>query len=403
METMKKNISLPFKESCWLAILCLVFLLPIFGYTQEVMDVSKVTSISVNETSNPKQDLFNKAIEIVTLEHVKILIGEDKTSRNLNTIKNKIIADSGKFILSIRGDQITNKGGQYEMAVAMKISLKGLRHQLLTQGLLYKTEGPPKILPVIVFTDRVNAQSYGWWFQAPATQNRFLQELNEKFHSEMRDQFKSIGFFSMDPDAGKYSNSIPESFKTENLNRSDYLFMGEYFKSSVVLRGQVQLRAKKDSDNIFLIEVKLEAWHASNGRLMAELVRTYETEPGAFRNQIQKTFNSIAGRLAEDLGLQLSDAWKRGTFGASLLKLAVTGYTTPQLLEKFKQEVVIKMRDIKSLRERMIESGRVVYEVDSSALPQELAQSFQSVAFSQFKVKIEDVSTESITLKVQSN
>jgi hypothetical protein len=364
------------------------------AFAQEVIDVTQSSKIEAEDPAAAKQLLMDQAIEAASFESIKGLIGEEKTERSKDLIKNKIIKKSDKYILSLKG-----------MNVGMKISLKGLRALLLENGLLYQLEGPPKVLPVIHVVDRLGGRSYGWWYQSASKDHAFLSEQLKVFNKTLRSELQAIGFYTMDPIASQFSKSVPDTYRGENLQRADYLFLGEYFKSSIVVRGRIVFRANPKSETTYLIDVRLEALHSGNGRLMGEVVRTYETDPGSvYRHVIEKKFADVAPKMAGDLSAQLTEGWKKGTFGASIIKLAVVGKAVnePMALEDFKKTVVLQVRDIKSLRERMIQARKVTYEIDSSALPAQLAQSLRTAKFTNFKVDVEDVSTEGITIKVES-
>lgn len=369
---------------------------------QEMVDVNRQVEVESEDAASAKQKLMDKAIEEVSYESIEGIIGEEKTRRSQDLILNKIIKKSGRYILSLKGDNFTKKGKVYVMDVGMKVSLKGLRSLLLEQGLLYQMDGPPKVLPVIQMIDRMGGRSYGWWYQDRSRDHAFLSSQTEFFHNSLRDQLRKIGFYAISPLKGHLAQNIPDAFRGENMQRADHLFLGEYFKSSVVVRGQVVFRAKPLSDSVYMIDARLEALHSGNGRLMAELTRTYETDPGQARVVVNKKFQEVAPLMAEDLSTQLSEAWKKGTFGASVLKLAVVGRMTPKELDEFKKTVVIQIRDIKSLRERLIEANKTTFEVDSSVLPQQLAQVFRSTKLNRFKVEVNDVSSEGLTIKVET-
>jgi hypothetical protein len=373
-----------------------------FAYAQEVIDVTKQVTVKAEDAASAKQLLMDAAVEEVSNESIKGLIGEEKTLRSADIIKNKIVKQSGRYILSSKGLNFDKKGDDYLMDFEMKISLKGLRSLLLENGLLYELSGPPKVLPLIQITDRVDGRRFGWWYQAATKEHTFLFTQLEELHKGLRDELQKIGFYSMTPLSSHLAQSVPETYRGENLQRADYLFLGEYFKSSVVIRGQVIFRLKPNNENIYLIDTHLEAIHTGNGRMMAEVVRTYETEPGPFRTVVVKKFNEVAPKLSADLSSQLSEGWKKGTFGASVIRLAVVGKVTPLQLDDFKKTVVLQLRDIKSLRERIIEARKTTYEVDSSVLPQQLAQAFRGTQFTKYNVNVEDVSTDGITVRVDA-
>ena len=117
---------------------------------------------------------------------------------------------------------------------------------------------------------------------------------------------------------------------------------------------------------------------------------------------LAKKFDEIAPKLTEDLSAQLTEARKKGTFGASVLRLAVVGKVSAQQLEEFKKNIVLQVRDIKALRERLIEARKTTYEIESSVLPQQLAVGFRAAQFKGFKVQVEDVGPDGLTVRVDA-
>ena len=371
------------------------------AHAQEVIDVVRHEKIESDDASSAQTNLMNQAIEEASIESIKTMIGEEKVEHSREIIKNKIIKNSGRYVSSSSGQNFTHQANLYLMDVQLRISLKALRALLLENGLLYQLDGPPKVLPLIQMVDRVNAQSYGWWYNSGAKEHGHLIENLDIFQKNLKDEFLKIGFFELSPVAGHFVQSIPETYRTENLQKVDTLFISEYFKSSIVTRGQIMFRAKPGTDSVYVIDVKLEALQSANGRLMAEVVRTYETQPGVFQKVVTQKFREVSPHIAEDLSAQLADAWRKGTFGASVVKLIVEGAISPKDLEEFKRAIVLQVRDIKSLRERLIEHHRTTFEVDSSAVPQQLAQSIRAAKFTRLKVQVEQVSSEGVTLKVE--
>lgn len=382
-----------------------LFFISILGqmtFAQDIIDVTKSVHISAEDAASAKQELMTAAVESASLENIKNIIGEEKANRSKELIKNKVIKQSNKYILSIRGINFSKKEAEYLMDVEMKLSLKGLRTLLLDQGLLYQMEGPPKVLPIVQITDRIAGQSFGWWYQSIGKEHRILSEQLGSLHVALRDEMQKIGFYVMSPISSHLSRSVPEAYRTESLQNADYIFLGEYFKSSIVLRGELLYKKKINTENIYQIDVRLEALHSSNGRLMAEVARVYDTEAGPIRTVISKKIQEVASKIAEDLSLQLSDTWKKGTFGASVVKLIILGKMSPKELEEFKNTVIMQVRDIKGLRERMIEANRTTFEIDSSVLSQQLAQSIANAKFVRFKVDIKEIMADGVTIKVEA-
>ncbi len=388
------------------SVLLTIFLsfgtLGVSARAQEVLDIVHVSKKPANDKDITRDALTQAAIEDVSLENIKLLIGAAKAERNKAVIQNKILKNSNKYILSIKSSNSERVGNEVQMAVELKISLKNLRTLLLEEGLLYQLEGPPKVLPLVAISDRVNSRQYGWWYQQKDKDYSFVAEIAEAFNKSLKDELSKIGFYGMSPLSSNFSGSVPEPYRIGNLQRADALFLGEFFKSSIVVRGEVLLRPKLNSDNIYLVDVRLEALHSSNGRVLGEVVRTFETAPGQFRAVAAKKFQEVGERIAADMSVQLSDAWKKGTFGSSLLRLTVRGSLAPRELDQFKKTILLQVRDIKSLRERFLQAGSTTYEIDSSTNTQQLAIAIRSAKLAPFNVEVNDVRPEALSIYVKN-
>lgn len=350
--------------------------------------------------SNAKSEIFQKVIQDVSLENISSLIGQEKAERNKEIIMNKVVKSSGKYILSTRGGKLNQVGKAYEMEVDLKLSLKNLRDILLQEGLLYQLEGPPKVLPVVRVIDRVNASAFSWWAESPSRSNAFVRSALNSFQTDLKEEFMKIGFYGMYPTKGNFGGSVPEAYRVQSPQKGDLLFIGEFFKSSVVLKGDIVFRGKPNEEGTYLLDFRLRAMQTQNGRVMAEVMRVFETDNGNYKSVAVKKFKEVSQKVANDLSIQLSDAWKKGTFGANLLRLVVNSKMPPGEIEKFKRAVVLQVRDIKALRERVMETRRVTFEMDASAPSQQLAQSLRKAKFPQYKVEVEDVNRDSVVLNV---
>lgn len=376
------------------------FLFSLNVLAQGLVDLKVNGHVDDVSRSNAKSEIFKKVIEDVSIENISSLIGQEKAERNKEIIMNKVVKDSGKYILSTRGGKVTQVGKGYEMEVDLKLSLKNLRDILLQEGLLYQMEGPPKVLPVVRVIDRVNATAFSWWAEKPSRGNAYVRSALNSFQTDLKEELMKIGFYGMYPTKGNFGGSVPEAYRVQSPQKGDLLFIGEFFKSSVVLKGDIVFRGKPNEEGTYLLDFRLRAMQTQNGRVMAEVMRVFETDNGNYKSVSVKKFKEVSQKVAKDLAIQLSDAWKKGTFGANLLRLVVNSKMPPKDIENFKRAVVLQIRDIKALRERMLESHRVTFEMDASAPSTQLAHSLRTAKFPRYKVEVEDVNRDSVVLDV---
>ncbi len=369
---------------------------------QVIVDITRHEAVQVQDGSAVQDQLMNKAIEDASFDYIKTLIGAQKTDRLKDAIENKIIKNSSRYILSISSNNLTNDKDVYAMDVQMRLSLTALRAILLENGLLYQLEGPPKVLPIVQYVDRVTARSYGWWYKPASNDFADLHADADVFEKSLKSELSKIGFYALSPISARLQHSVPEPYRSENLQKVDALFLGEYFKSSIVLRGQVMFRTKPDVSDAYDVEVHLEAVYSGNGRTIAEITRSYTTDSGPFHKVVTDELNTVVPQICADLSTQLNDVWKRGTFGASVIRVVVNGSLSPKQFEDFRSAVVLSVHDIKAFHERIIAADQVTYDADASVLPQQLAQAFRTAKVDQYKVRVTDVSPDGVVLKVKA-
>lgn len=379
-----------------------IYLLFLVGFSglaraQEVIDLDLLEKAPTSASADPKSFLINQAIEKVSKENIQAFIGAEKMKANETKIKEKVIAQSSKYILSQRTGQLQKEAGQFTLALQLKVSLKNLRALLLTEGLLYQTEGSPSIIPVVRISDQVALQSYSWWDPSSSSASGFAKGAFEILLSKLGEDLKSTNFQLKKPDAEK----LKPKYGGDKLSVAEAISLAESYKASVLLRGEITF-SQKEKRGRYTIHVHLTAFQTLNGRIMADVIREYETEPGSYRNVIVPKFVEIAPQVASALSVQLEDAWNKGTFGTRQLKLLVSSDLSPMQMEAFKKTLLIKIRDIKGIRERIIGSRSFVYDIDTQSTTQQLAQSLKTQKLPSFKVEVSEVDNDQIQLELST-
>lgn len=370
------------------------------AFSSEVVDVNYSGVTSTANRSSAKQQMETQAIEEVSLKYIKEIVGEAKTARNMDLIRSKIIKNSSKYVLTMNSGSMAKEADGWAMPVSMKLSLSSLQKMLLNEGLLYDMEGLPQVLPLIRVVDRVNSQGYSWWSEAKDQDNALLAELNMTLWAKMKEALWDKGFYGLSPVENGFLGLVPQILQVTTPQKDDALIMGEYFNSPIVVRGEMSLSGVKNAINTYRIDLRLEALHSGNGRVVGEVIRSYETDAGDFRQVVHKRLSEAREKVGDDLAVQVLDAWKRGTFGSSLVKLVLAGSLNYKDLNLFKQTLVQKVKPIKTARERLFEPERVTFELDASANPQQLAELITKSSFAPLKVQVSQVRTDGIELTV---
>ncbi len=369
--------------------------------SRDVVDVTVEADSEKSSQSQARQDIFKKAIEKVSQQYIEQIIGEAKYSKHKETIENKIIRQSGKYVLFIKSQNVqASESGGVHMTVAMKVSLKSLQKLLLEQGLLYKISGPPKVLPMIQIQDRINGASFTWWTGAVGNSSGLLKAQVDILHDSLRKDLLPRGFYSIYPTRGGYKGALPAIFRMDQMPTEDALFIGDYFDSQIVIAGALLFKKSHKRSGAIEVDVKLTARHTSNGRVVGEVIRTYQTESGPMNRVINEKTREVFPTISKDLTIQLHDAWKSGTFGTTLIRLTINGELNFQRLKMFKEQFLNQVAGVKTLRERKFLPGKVIFEIDSDSSVDQLSKAIAKTSFQDFQVRVAESGLREIELSV---
>ena len=97
-------------------------------------------------------------------------------------VHSKVLSQKQRFIQFYKASEPLKKAGDTVTSVNMKISISSLRDILAKEGILYQSDGPATILPVIRFAEkRDNARAYDWWMEEANPTNAFLRDQEKWF------------------------------------------------------------------------------------------------------------------------------------------------------------------------------------------------------------------------------
>ncbi|CAN5521004.1 hypothetical protein BH10BDE1_BH10BDE1_14590 [soil metagenome] len=356
----------------------------------ELLSVTSEGTSKATSQVEATREIQSKALSGAAREQVIEMIGEKRYAKNKPLVENRIIREAAKFVPFVQpGDIAKLPDGSWKMKVDLKISVGSLRKMVIDTGLLTDADTPVTILPMIAFTDRVKAVSYRWWMGDTRDESRkslieWAKIVQLGLHKELMHQ----GFHLQLPLEGALSNAIPPAFRVDRASSQDLKQLGEYLGISMALRGDVRVKDSKENAGGWQIQARLEVIPVLGGRTVAEVSRTFETDPGPADIVVRKKLEKEISEMAKDLSTQVLEAWTRGTLAATTIRLAVRGQLSPKQLSDFRTQLSKSMRDIKAMRERLFEPNRVVFEVDYAASPEEFRDKLKGLALPGFTEKL---------------
>jgi hypothetical protein len=107
--------------------------------------------------------------------------------------------------------------------------------------------------------------------------------------------------------------------------------------------------------------------------------------------------------IAKDLASQVFEAWQRGTLNTNLIRLSIRGQLSPRQVGEFKSGVEHTVREVKGLKERLFEPGKIVFEVDFAGDASQVGDRLKALKLPELDTKLAEVNDKEITMDVRGS
>jgi hypothetical protein len=385
----------------FLGLLCVS---SVFAQKQNFVERVYEGSSSEKNSVQARKEIMDEATEKISETLIKEIVGEAKYLRNKALVTRKILKNSARYIPFSRPGDLIPVGEGFKMAVSMKISMDDLQSMLLENGLFYKSDGTPTVIPMVRWSDRVRMQSWSWWKEPEEFAKAFLIKQNKSLETSLRAAFLKVQFYSMRPASLKYSQILLPAFLSDHWSADDLQSVSQKLGVQILVDGEITFVKSQERSEAVVIHIKMSATQVQNGRSIAEVSRQMETEPGPFESTVDKKLRDGLDQASVDLATQVFEAWSHGTIGSSLYKLMLRGRLPIVRQEAFKEIFRSKVREIKNIRERLVSPDSIIFEVDSLAGPSEIAKKIPSFEIgepgSRWKIVLDSSSESELVYKI---
>jgi hypothetical protein len=373
----------------------------VLAQTPQLLDKS-FEGVSKNKNAlQAKKEIMDEATEKVSENLIKEIIGDNKFNRNRSLIKERIIKNSARFIPFVRPGEFKSAEEESKMTVSFRVSVPDLQKLLLENGLFYESDNAPTIVPLLRWQDRLQNLQYSWWKQKDAQQKNLLARLNKGMEQALASAFMKNQFYIMQAQQNRYSFIFENVLSGDKVNSEDWSLLADAVGAQIILDGDMQIRKSTERSDAYLLDFRLTALQVMNSRSIADVSRQYETDVGSFDLVVDKKFKEISEGMAQDLASQVFEAWSRGTIGSSLYRLSLKGRLPLQMRDQFKEQMKLKLREIKNIKERLISSDVTTYELDSSLNPKELALKLKEFEMPPYRIILESSNELEIVYRLQ--
>jgi hypothetical protein len=373
-------------------------LLSSLAWAQEDPMITVELTVEAANSNAARTKILTEAMEKVATERIIAMIGQERFQQNRTAIRQRVLDQAARFIPVANPGPIQSVGpGQYSMRVDLRLSESSLKAVLQKQGLLYELDGPAKIFPAWGVVDKVNALTYRWWIDENTGGREFLVEIYREAEKMLYSEFFDRGFYYMRTGSTDNSMRLPKGLLSERPRKADLMKAGDLHQASIVLRGDVDISQSRRVVGAYVIQVQLTAFQNANGRTVAEVTRKFETDAGVFEGQIRSFLSGHFQEVAKDLGVQVQEAWEKGTFGANLLVVSLPRLNNYSTYSSIKSHLATHPK-IKSVRDRRFSRNQTEFEVDFSGSVEELQTTLNGMRSAKFPFKVQGTGPNQVVL-----
>jgi len=387
---------------CWCFIIVSGMLLKnkeVIAQGAELLEKSISLSVGDINPASAKRSLQESAVNRISEELIRDVIGEDRFQKNRKKIEQKVIRQFQRYIPVVKVADFVVEGANSRANVQLKLSLRELNILLQDNGLLAESEGAGVILPMISIVDRVNSKFYYWWQGSLRQDQAYWVNFSKWLEGVWRNVFFKNNFYVIKPIENRLYQQIPAQYQHDRLSISDFNFFTKTFNAPLVIDGQVIIEGGTHSGT-YKIELRFNLLQVATGRLVANVVRRFETEVGTLEQVIDRRIRDGIEGVAQDLSLQAKDMWQRGGVSARRHKLVLNGRLGIQQIELIKEVIRQNIAQTKKMSEHFIQSEEVQWDIETNLGPQELASKIDLLKFPNIELKRVSVNNSTLAYRL---
>ena len=373
------------------------FLLFFIGFSSLANSNIEYREVEIVTETEDKNEAIRQAVDQVSREFVKSLIGEKKYQKNQENIEGKVIKNKDHYILVTRTKPpIAQEDGKFMTKVTLGFSKKNLKAVLLEHNLYYSSNQVLCLLPVLYFeTYEEKKLKYTWWKESLKNRKFFPQDVASSFYKHLSSYLIRSGFYVIDPVFSRVYDGVPSAILPSGKRVSQFVKLADFLHCNLIMSGKVVLKQISANPKSYLSQVSFKVFNTQTKAVLFELKKKIPLV------HLDERFESELEPIFKSLNYQLSSYKQSGSLELNRLFLHVQGILKYYEKEKLRKILIRKIPSIKDLKERVITSQKIIYEVDSSENISSLLKRLKSIKISQFLIQVTNYNKKQLEIYVQ--
>jgi hypothetical protein len=321
-----------------------------------------------------------------------VFITSETTLRNFDLVSDEVLSRSKGFIRSYdivkEGQDGPLYGVSIRAVVVKQAFIKDFEDALEE---LYRRKGKPRIMLVVQEFQASNGAAEGLL----AGQESPLSVVEK----ELRKILLRRGFTFVDARALTKGSAVEKARKGTDTSRATLLDNARTSKAELVMigHGRISSQGKLQQFSVVEASVGLDVIRTDNGQVLASDVSLgkglHINADTAAVIALQKAADDIAPKIIE----QVTYLWLAETNTGQRIEMIVRNASFGEVV-LLRRALGNTVKGVRSVRQKSYSEGVALLELESRDAPDRLAESLHDTRFDGFRLTIEDVSSNTLTV-----
>ena len=344
-----------------------------------------------------KNEAIRQAIDQISVELVKNFIGEDKYEKNKDKVESKIIKNKNRYVLITKtAPSETQEDGKIMIKVILGVSKVNLQAVLLEHNLYYSSDQALCILPIVYFTIQKEKKSeYFWWKDSLNKQDYLPQKVASLFFTSLSNKLLKNGFYTVDPIFSRTHEGTPHEYLPQRNRVSSFMKLAHFLNCGLIMSGHAVFYPLSEVNQSYKSEFSLKIFNTQTKTVLFELNKKIHTV------RFNQSFDSDMKDLFNSLNYQLGLYKNSGSLELNKLFLSIQGLERYHDAERLRKRLIQNLKFVKDLKERIITSQKITYEVDASSETSSIIKALTKIKIPGFSIQIINYNKKQIEIYAQ--
>ena len=344
------------------------------------------------DAARSREEALEAAFRDAVEQASGVFITSETEMNNFELVKDEVLTRSHGFVKKYSIVKEGRDNELYTVVIDAEVERAAFIKDVdASLELLYQRVGKPRVMAVVKETNNPSGSS---------GTNEALNQLGVT-EKEIRQILLKQGFKFIDARTVGGGSILQAAVSGETVLRDKVIELGHTADAEIVILGvaTTQSKGKIRSFSSVQANLSLDVVRVDNGQVMASAstsspgVHTDELTAGAVA--LKKAAEDITPKLIQ----QVSYLWVKERNEGSRIEIVVKNITFGNLLA-FRQALGTQVKGVKQVTQRSYSDGVALLEVQSRDPIERVAESLYNTKFDKFKVDIEDVKSNRMTIKV---